>query len=267
MALSQPDSCIAIHTSNPEVPPPRYAICKPGWFRHLVAKLTTVFRSPGYGYPTDDLTVSGLSLQQQAGLTPPLTPGSYQPGGARPQTIAHALTDSPSGLLGYIYDAIKPSRFGSSSPHSPLAHHSPQSHASPRSQGHSPQPLELSGLQNPWTPTALINWVMIYWLPGPEVALRWMVNSSTLVPTLWASHSSVPLGISHFREPTMPGGASGQTPPGWAEAYHRIAMIRRREGNVRFPAWERPAEIVMDIRELAEIVGHATTDGLAPMVQ
>ena len=47
---------------------------------------------------------------------------------------------------------------------------------------------------------------------------------------------------------------SGQTPPEWAEAYHRVAMLRRREGKVRFAAWERPGEVVQDIRELADIV-------------
>lgn len=34
-----------------------------------------------------------------------------------------------------------------------------------------------------------------------------------------------------------------------AESFYRIATVRRREGAVSFPAWEGPAELVMDIRE------------------
>ena len=114
-------------------------------------------------------------------------------------------------------------------------------------------------VSNAWTPTALVNWAMLYWLPGPEVALRWLVNSSGLASTLWESHSTVPLGISHFREPALPGAAPTQIPPEWAEAYHRIAMLRRREGRVRYPAWERPGELVMDIREFADMLNNTAT--------
>lgn len=116
----------------------------------------------------------------------------------------------------------------------------------------------MADLQNPWTPTALINWAMIYWLPGPEVALRWLANSAPIAASLWLNYSSVPLGITHFRETVLPGTGTGQTPPQWAEAYHRVAMVRRREGRVRFAAWERPGEVVMDIREFAGILGTAS---------
>ncbi|KAI7117890.1 hypothetical protein KC319_g19334 [Hortaea werneckii] len=113
--------------------------------------------------------------------------------------------------------------------------------------------MHFPDVHNPWSPIAIINWTMIYWLPGPEVALRWLANSAALVPSLWMGQSNVPLGISHFRE-NVPGSGTGQTPPQWLEAYHRVAMVRRREGRVRYPAWERPADLVMDIRELAGIV-------------
>ena len=99
----------------------------------------------------------------------------------------------------------------------------------------------------------------LYQLPGPEVALRWLVNSSTMVPSLWTGCSNVPLGITHFREPIAPGLANSLVSPQWAEAYHRIAMVRRRNGRVRFPAWERPGEVVLDIREFAELLGLASS--------
>lgn len=261
---------------NPEVPPPRFGLSTLLWLKYRIAKLTYAFlRRSSFGYSPDDLVyqnpVSDMSMPSTPGLTPPLTPHASQPTFDRPQTTAYALCDSPSGLLAYILDAIRPPP--SSSPSSAAASPSgspenlraPYSARSPASPGyatpapsrspHSPgvgQSLELPDLSTPWTQTALINWAMLYWLPGPEVALRWLVNSANLIPSLWNGHSSIPLGISHFREPGM---AAVQGPPQWAEAYHRIAMVRRRDGAVRFPAWERPAEMVMDIREFAELLG------------
>ena len=208
-------------------------------------------------------------------FTPPSTPEMQQSGIDRPQTTAYALCDSPSGLLAYVLDSIRPPALFSAasspagspenlrpqtagrSPVSPQSYGTPQTARSPRSPAAlaTPQTLELVDMSSPWTPTALVNWAMLYWLPGPEVPLRWLANSTPLVSSLWATHSSVPLGISYFREPVMPGTINVQPPPQWAEAYHRIAMVRRREGRVRFPAWERPAEIVMDLREFADLMG------------
>ena len=142
-----------------------------------------------------------MSVAPTPGLTPPMSSGVSQPGFERPQTTAYALCDSPSGLLAYVLDAIRPplnelSPLDSSS-HSPetlrppiagLSPISPQSYGSGTPSGRSPQSpappqtnLELSGL-TPWTPAALINWAMLYWLPGPEVPLRWYVY-----PHVWLS--------------------------------------------------------------------------------
>lgn len=167
------------------------------------------------------------------GLSPPLSPGSIeQQQRERPQTVSYALCDSPIGLLAYIVDAIRPPQ-----------HNSPPAS---RSASASPRP---SSLPDPWSQTALISWTMLYWLPGPEVALRWLVNSGPMIQNLWSTHSNVPLAISQFGDQHSP-----HSSPVWAEAYHRMAMVRRRGGTVRFAAWERPGEIVLDLRELAMLV-------------
>lgn len=167
------------------------------------------------------------------GLSPPLSPGSIeQQQRERPQTVSYALCDSPIGLLAYIVDAIRPPQ-----------HNSPPAS---RSASASPRP---SSLPDPWSQTALISWTMLYWLPGPEVALRWLVNSGPMIQNLWRTHSNVPLAISQFGDQHSP-----HSSPVWAEAYHRMAMVRRRGGTVRFAAWERPGEIVLDLRELAMLV-------------
>lgn len=279
LALTHPESCLAIHTVNPEVPAPRFGTSLFTWLKYHMAKLTfAIFRRSTLGYSQEDFAwisspITDLTMHTPGittpGLTPPLTPGVSNIGFDRPQTSAYALCDSPSGLLAYIIDAIRPPPVSSPaqssgnirlptsvpSPVSPQSYGmSPQSSRSPQGQSPgTPQNLELGEVTSPWTPTALIDWAMLYWLPGPEVALRWLANSSTLLPTLWTSHSTVPLGISYFRE-TISGVGSVQTPPQWAEAYHRIAMLRRRDGRVRYPAWEMPGDIVLDIREFADLL-------------
>ncbi|KAK1087920.1 hypothetical protein LTR33_000805 [Friedmanniomyces endolithicus] len=250
IALGCPESCIAIHTVNPEVPAPRSS----------------------FGYTQGDLLTAGSSVHTP-GPSPPMTPGGHMGvigSYGRPQTLAYALCDSPVGLLAYMLDLIQPPTFGATSRNlglaPPSAGSSPvmsRSPTSPHSMGtpaynpspEPPQSLELPGLSTVWTPTAIITWTMLYWLPGPEVALRWLANSTLVLPSLWLRHSNVPVGITHFRDSSVPSAGTGQTPPQWVEAYHRVAMLTRREGRVRFQAWERPAEVVMDIRELAGIVG------------
>lgn len=267
---------MAIHTVNPEVPAPRFGASILIWLKYRLAKLTfALLRRSTFGYNPEELVLPDPfsdPTQIPLRLTPPLTPGMHQSAGERPQTTAYALCDSPSGLLAYILDHIRPPTSPTAStspaqspenlrpptagrsPASPQSYGSPQASRSPRSPATS-QNLELGDVSSPWTLTAIVNWAMLYWLPGPEVALRWLVNSTHLETSLWVTHSGVPLGISHFREPTAPQTVNMQSPPQWAEAYHRIAMVRRRDGKVRFPAWERPAEIVLDLREFADLLG------------
>ena len=264
--------------------------------------------------------MSGTPTVNAPSLTPPTSPNVYKSDVERPQTDAYALCDSPSGLLAYVMDAIRPS-YLQARPQSPgdprrgsLAHSgasrrqsvasvassrsSPQSiahsYSTPAQQGglstagSSPVALRSPAVEQPpsrltpqssygsqgseanefiqWTPTAVIDWTMIYWLPGPEVSLRWLANSNAIMPSAWAGFSMVPLGITHFREPAIAGTGTGKMPPQWCEAYHRIAMIRSREGRVRFPAWEAPAEIVSDIRELVGVLGLSAA-GTVPHMQ
>jgi len=261
---------------------PRFATSPLLWLKYRLAKLTYVLRRSVFGYSPEEWLVP-VTNDESSQNTPPMTPGSSQATYERPQTVAYALSDSPSGLLAHILDAIRPpsslfsthppSQGGSPenwriptlgrSPASPQSYGGLQTGRSPRNPtSNSPQTLELNDLSSPWNPTAILNWTMLYWLPGPEVALRWLVNSSKLVKSLWQGHCSVPLGISYFHEPGVPGSPNAQTPPQWAEAYFRVAMLQRREGRVRFPAWERPAEVVMDLREFVGLLG-MTSHGAA----
>ena len=149
--------------------------------------------------------------------------------------MAYALCDSPTGLLAYILDAIRPSP--------PII----TTDNSPRQAVNASSPPAY--VHNPWSPTAIINLTMFYWLPGPETPLRWLANSMAMLPALWATTSPVPIAISQYVE----NGATPTLPP-WIDFYHQIAFVRRRPGVVRFAAWERPMDMVMDLRELAALV-------------
>lgn len=161
------------------------------------SRAQTSFAQPVFPSSPRQLQVPG------SGLTPPLTPGTSKQTPKRPQTISFALCDSPVGLLACIVDAIDPPLQATTS-------------TRPNPTSNSP-PTALQ--QSPWTPTALINWVMLYWLPGPEVALRWLNNSAPMLPNLWITHSNVPLAISQFGERTDP------QVPALLEMHHRIAMV------------------------------------------
>ena len=137
LALTHPESCIGIHTVNPEVPAPRFGTLL--WLKHHIAKLTfAIFRRSTFGYSPEELAFPGAmpdAMQMTPGMTPPLTPGGSQPASERPQTAAYALCDSPSGLLAYILDSIKPP---SINPSSPASSGSPESLRPPTGMGRSP---------------------------------------------------------------------------------------------------------------------------------
>ena len=188
LTLAHPESVIAIHTVNPEVPAPRFGVSLLSWLKYQVAKLTfALLHRSTFGYMPEDFgginspiidvpmhTPSGMTTP---GLTPPLTPDVSSIVIERPQTSAYALCDSPSGLLAYIVDAIQPTASNTSSPIqtpkslraptsapspvSPQSYNmSPQSSRSP--QGHSPttpQSFDLTEGTSPWPPTALLDWV------------------------------------------------------------------------------------------------------------
>lgn len=228
LALTHGESCMAIHTANPDLPDPRYA--------HMQQPLSMPASPTSY--------------------SPPQTPGAQPVILERPQTVAYALCDSPTGLMAHVYDAISPSSHGENNNDNESPISTKSSSGGGDEDTHDP-PC--------WTPTTLIDWCMLYWLPGPEVALRWLMNSAPMIPKLWRSHCPVPLAISHFGDPHNTSGGGTQ----WAESYHHIALIsrrsttttggggggggggRRRGGPVRFAAWERPADMVADLRALA----------------
>lgn len=201
-------------------------------------------------HPAVETNAPGLGWQMQAPATiTPAAAGSPPSSIERPQTVSYALCDSPSGLLSYILDLLRPQITRTGSPH--LSH--PPSPT--RSRRTTPQEPEGLRFARPYTKTAIINWIMMHWIPGPEAALRWLANSTKICSLLWTNFTPVPLGISQYCPQTQAGAFDiEQTDMPWAGAYQHVIMVRRRVGTVSFAAWERPAEMVMDLREMAELI-------------
>lgn len=213
------------------------------------------------GMPTE---LSGAQYMHTSptAITPPVTPNASPIIPERPQTAAYGLCDSPSGLLAWVHDAVRPQNNQKHVPETTQSQQqyplSPQSSYTTSTSTPSicsspsafrrpsiPTTNHTNHAQTPWTPTALIDWTMLYWLPGPEIALRWLSNSTALLPAYWASHSPVPLALSHYHSEWTTA----------VEAYHRVCMVKRREGAVRFPAWEVPGDVVEDLREFVAVLG------------
>lgn len=125
-----------------------------------------------------------------------------------PQTLSYALCDSPVGLLAYIR-----------------------------------QHLHTFSRTYPWSPTDILNWTMLHWLPGPEAGIRFHRESILDMKDVLKRWSPTPLGISVFA------GSWRGPPPVWGACVQPLMWQRRHEGSGAFAAWERPDELVEDLRE------------------
>jgi len=124
---------------------------------------------------------------------------------------------------------------------------------------------------------------MMHWLPGPEAGLRWLHQvDADAKAGLWSEYSNVPLGISsyyhsgrrvtHQRSNTAINMASARaeeySPPMWAASVQRLEWVKRRElepgARVGIPVWERPADVVLDLREC---FGGMINDGLVTFTE
>jgi hypothetical protein len=158
----------------------------------------------------------------------------------RPQTLSFSLCDSPVGLLGALLDVIH-TRVPSSSPltsrsRSPFL--SPvelemQDQSSPRHErihsGSTERPYPVNSNENDakarhytWTPTEILNWTMMQWLPGPESSLRWLrqAHIDATAPH-WNEYCPVPLGISSFQARN----SSASSPLMWGSTSWQIEWV------------------------------------------
>lgn len=220
LALHHPSSCVAVHTANPEIPRPTLRQHPMSWMKYQAARLTRAKLPPlSFGYLPSDLSLATTNtLHEKSG---PRAGDSIEDHyGARPQTTAFSLCDSPAGLLACMLDAVHSSSVSS------------------------------------WSQNEILNWTMMQWLPGPEAGLRWLRQAQREAHTdLWdARHSRTALGISMFRVIGDQSDLQRGCPPMWAGAYQRVTWVKRHDRAARRPAWDAPDELVMDMREFFRTV-------------
>lgn len=231
IAIRWPERCIGIHTAGLfGVPNPTLWRHPWNWLCFHTARLTAAKVSwLSFGYIPADFEhhfKSNMWLSPQSHLE---TGPAFNT-----QTLAYALADSPTALLALLLDLIGPSGLRSL-----------------RTDSHAQEP----SIQDVWTPSEVIFWTMMYWLPGPEAPLRWLRNAtqeSASTGPLWRSFSQVPLGVSVF-------GSSSRVPPAWSKAYHDVKWVRRHMKKATRPAWEAPETVIMDIRAFAQEMVHSQT--------
>ncbi|KAI0480227.1 alpha/beta-hydrolase [Xylariaceae sp. FL0804] len=138
----------------------------------------------------------------------------------KPQTLGYGLADSPAACLAWIYEKLH----------------------------------DWSDAY-PWTDDEICTWVSIYWfsVAGPAASVRIYYEYShnvdgrkdKLDPERLRSWSpGVKLGFSHFPQDLQ------VRPSTWVRAQGPVVLEREHPDGGHFAAWERPADIVADVRAM-----------------
>lgn len=128
----------------------------------------------------------------------------------KPLTLGYSMTDSPVGLLAWIYEK-----------------------------------LHIWSDNYPWSPDEILQWVSIYYFstPGPNASQHIYFENAHAQP-LKSVYSDVPLGVSRFPVEIQ------HKPRLWHELLGPVVFWREHESGGHFAAWERPEELVGDIRAM-----------------
>lgn len=138
----------------------------------------------------------------------------------KPQTLGYALADSPVACLAWIYEKLHD-----------------WSH------------------DYPWTDDEVLTWVSLYWhsTAGPAASVRIYYEIRHNVDSrpgklgheeLRQYSPGVKLGFSHFPMDLV------VAPSTWVRTLGEVVFEREHESGGHFPAYERPEELVGDVREM-----------------
>ncbi|KAI1337911.1 alpha/beta-hydrolase [Xylariaceae sp. FL0016] len=138
----------------------------------------------------------------------------------KPQTLGYGLADSPVACLAWIYEKLHDWTDG-----------------------------------YPWTDDEVCTWVSIYWFStaGPAASVRIYYEIAHNVDAregkidrerLRSWSPGVLLGFSHFPMDLSP------RPSTWVRTLGNVVFERAHENGGHFAAWEKPKELVIDVREM-----------------
>ncbi|KAI0885287.1 alpha/beta-hydrolase [Annulohypoxylon maeteangense] len=228
-----PNSCLGAHLISPPLAKPKLREAPVEWAKWSIASL---FNAPILGYRSEDFSAlerNGYVRTSKKAPTPAQL-GLNQLNFREPNTLSYALCDSPTGLLVFILKT-----------------------------------LYLLSPRKKFTPTELINFTQLAWLPGPESALRFWAHCVRHPEEAEKKVTLKPkVGITVFLgdKPSVqdPAETAAEVDglvldeakdsyicPSWANAKYKVVYTNRVAGRSGLLAWERPEVIVEGIRGVA----------------
>ncbi|KAI0490893.1 alpha/beta-hydrolase [Xylaria cf. heliscus] len=231
------DSCLGTHLISPPLTRPRAGETPLGWAKWSIARL---FEASISGYCTEDysaLRKSGGAVTASKKLTTTTTGFGFSGAGlTEPNTLAYALCDSPTGLLVFVMKGLR-----------------------------------LFAPKKEFSPTEIINFTQLAWLPGPEAALRFWAHCTrhpensgkqkksakprvALTVFLGDEKGGNSNSSSGNAEPRVDGVNPPYSCPAWARSRYDVLYTHRAAGDPGLLAWERPELIAAGVRGLAAAV-------------
>lgn len=139
--------------------------------------------------------------------------GYYMEQATRPHTLGFALADSPVALLAWVYEKLHDWTDG-----------------------------------YPWTDDEVLTWISIYAFSaaGPDASVRIYYESTKQDDIALAGgyHKQVPLGMSYFPRDVI------LRPSTWNRTLGPVVFEKRHAAGGHFAAYERPDELVDDLRTM-----------------
>ncbi|CAJ2508012.1 Uu.00g091980.m01.CDS01 [Anthostomella pinea] len=234
------DSCLGTHFISPPLAQPKLMETPVEWAKWSIARF---FQAPVLGYRSEDFSALKRSgyVRRSKKPTSPVQFGLNRLGLTEPNTFAYALCDSPTGLLVFVMKGLR-----------------------------------LLGPRREFTPTEVINFTQLAWLPGPESAMRLWAHCVQHQETIGKKTASRPkIGVTVFlgdeqeapqEAPQEEGegaeieitkeeeGIHSYACPSWAKARSKVLYVNRAPGKAGLLAWERPEIIAAGVRGLATAI-------------
>ncbi|KAI9772832.1 MAG: hypothetical protein M1840_008714 [Geoglossum simile] len=203
-----PAHCKATHTNMVWASPPTLARHPMLTLQHLLTPLT----------PAEKAGVSRTTWFMQEGS------GYRMLQSTKPQTLAYALTDSPTALLAWIYEKL---------------HDWTDAY--------------------PWTHDEILTWISIYQFSraGPAASIRiYYEIAHATSPTMTLSQVSryiptVKLGLTYFPQELI------LVPKTWGRTLGPVVFEAEHPRGGHFAAWERPDDLAQDLKTMFGRTGGA----------
>jgi len=157
---------------------------------------------------SEKAAVARMKAFQKSGM------GYFMEQSTRPQTVGYSLSDSPVGLLAWIYEKL------------------------------------VAWTDNyPWTDDEVLTWISIYWFSraGPAASARIyyeIAGRGELSPSRATEKPVIPIGTSHFPKELF------APPDSWLPNLGNVVIQGKHTSGGHFAAYEQPELLVGDIRKM-----------------